>query len=167
MIFEKIQQPTMTDDTEKPTAEDPIPLDLASDAVQSETAVLDPMICYKLDLKILTPMFFLNFLSLMGRTNVGTALIQGLPEDLVMGSMQTFLAIVIPVVMLVLFEVPSNLLMRWLERRHGLPYVRYLSLVTVGLGRFCPRSYSSLSLPPYALRTPFPNWDMIIEVLSQ
>ncbi|KAK7964402.1 hypothetical protein PG988_011376 [Apiospora saccharicola] len=140
----------MASDPQKLTAEDcSPPLDLASGAVQSATAAFDPKLCYKLDFKILTPMFFLNFLSLMGRTNIGAALIQGLPDDLGMGSMQTFLVIVIPVVMLILFEVPSNLLMRWLERRAGLPYMRYLSLVTVvlgvvTLGQAFDRSYGAL-----------------------
>lgn len=144
----------MANDAEKPPAANPISLDLASDAVQSATAAaFDPKLCRKLDRQILTPMFFLNFLSLMGRTNIGAALIQGLPEDLGMGPRQTFLAIVIPVVMLVLFEVPSNLLMRWLERRLRLPYLRYLGLVTVGLGRFLPAILFLFLCP---LRPPFP-----------
>lgn len=83
-------------------------------------------------------MFFLNFLSLMGRTNIGAALIQKLPVDLKMDAMKTFLAISMPVVMLILFEVPSNLLMRWFDKRYGLPYMRYLSLITVGLGEPYP-----------------------------
>ncbi|KAK8116466.1 uncharacterized protein PG998_004747 [Apiospora kogelbergensis] len=97
-------------------------------------AVFDATLCSKLDFRILTPMFFLNFLSLMGRTNIGAALIQKLPVDLQMDATKTFLAIAMPVVMLIVFEVPSNLLMRWLDGRFGLSYMRYLSLITVGLG---------------------------------
>ncbi|KAK6836900.1 hypothetical protein PG987_007395 [Apiospora arundinis] len=107
---------------------------LDSPAAPAEAAVFDAKLCAKLDFRILTPMFFLNFLSLMGRTNIGAALIQKLPVDLKMDAMKTFLAISMPVVMLILFEVPSNLLMRWFDKRYGLPYMRYLSLITVGLG---------------------------------
>ncbi|KAK7995590.1 hypothetical protein PG990_014363 [Apiospora arundinis] len=107
---------------------------LDSPTAPAEAAVFDAKLCAKLDFRILTPMFFLNFLSLMGRTNIGAALIQKLPIDLKMDAMKTFLAISMPVVMLILFEVPSNLLMRWFDKRYGLPYMRYLSLITVGLG---------------------------------
>lgn len=91
-------------------------------------------LCLKLDWHILTPMFFLNFLSLMGRTNIGAALIQDLPEDLHLNAMKVFLVIAMPLIMLILFEVPSNLLMKWLDARFGLCYMRYMSLITAGLG---------------------------------
>jgi len=135
-------------------ADDSASQDRASPA---PAAVFDAKLCSKLDFRILTPMFFLNFLSLMGRTNIGAALIQKLPVDLKMDAMKTFLAIAMPVVMLILFEVPSNLLMRWFDRRFGLSYMRYLSLITVGLGEYFPYSLISwLSLPPYPHR-PVPN----------
>lgn len=98
------------------------------------TVPFSKKLCFKLDLWLLTPMFFLNFLSLMGRTNVGAALIQELPADLHLSAIKTFTVTVMPLIMLILFEVPSNLLMRWLERNWGLSYMRYLSLITVGLG---------------------------------
>ncbi|KAH8657924.1 major facilitator superfamily domain-containing protein [Xylariales sp. PMI_506] len=97
-------------------------------------SAFDAKLCSKLDLRILIPMFFLNFLSLMGRTNIGAALIQGLPADLKLGATQIFTAIVMPLPMIMIFEVPSNLVMRWLETRFGLAYMRYLSLITIGLG---------------------------------
>lgn len=107
------------------------------------TVPFSKSLCFKLDLWLLTPMLFLNFLSLMGRTNIGAALIQGLPTDLRLDAIKTFTVTVMPLVMLILFEVPSNLLMRWLERHWGLSYMRYLSLITVGLGM------SSSSIPIY------------------
>jgi hypothetical protein len=64
----------------------------------------------KIDLYLLTPMLFLNFLSLMGRTNIGAALIQGLPKDLKLTAIKVFLAISISLVPLILFEIPRNLL---------------------------------------------------------
>lgn len=46
-------------------------------------------LCLKLDLWLLTPMLFLAFLALMGRMNIGSALIQGLPTDLKLDSTKT------------------------------------------------------------------------------
>lgn len=106
--------------------------------VADARALFKERLCLKLDLHILTPMFFLNFLSLMGRTNIGAALIQELPKDLHLDAMKVFLAIAMPLVMLILFEVPSNLLMKWLETEINLSYMRYLSLITVGLGESLP-----------------------------
>ncbi|KAK5993490.1 putative transporter-like protein [Cladobotryum mycophilum] len=109
-------------------------------SVSSRMPAIDSMaqfrekLCWKLDVHLLTPMFFLNFLSLMGRTNIGAALVQGLPHDLHLDAIKVFLAITMPLVMLILFEVPSNLLMKWLEVKMNLSYMRYLSLITVGLG---------------------------------
>lgn len=42
-------------------------------------ALFKERLCLKLYLHILVPMLFLNVLSLMGRTNIGAALIQELP----------------------------------------------------------------------------------------
>lgn len=98
-------------------------------------ALFKERLCLKLDLHILTPMLFLNVLSLMGRTNIGAALIQELPTDLHLTVMKVFLATTMPLVMLILFEVPSNLLMKWLEVNFHLSYMRYLSLITVCLGK--------------------------------
>ncbi|EEA19342.1 hypothetical protein EYB25_009459 [Talaromyces marneffei] len=97
-------------------------------------ALFKERLCLKLDLHILVPMLFLNVLSLMGRTNIGAALIQELPADLHLTAMRVFLATTMPLVMLILFEVPSNLLMKWLEAKFNLSYMRYLSLITVCLG---------------------------------
>ncbi|KAF3397428.1 hypothetical protein DPV78_008314 [Talaromyces pinophilus] len=97
-------------------------------------ALFKDRLCLKLDLHILVPMLFLNVLSLMGRTNIGAALIQELPADLHLTAMKVFLATTMPLVMLILFEVPSNLLMKWLEVKFNLSYMRYLSFITVCLG---------------------------------
>lgn len=114
--------------------------DQSVDFVAEQRQLFKDKLCFKLDLHILTPMFFLNFLSLMGRTNIGAALIQGLPHELHLDAMKVFLCITMPLVMLILFEVPSNLLMKWLETKFGMSYMCYLSLITVGLGKcflFC------------------------------
>lgn len=107
----------------------------SSSHVGHEKAGFDKRLLLKVDLHILTPMFFLNFLSLMGRTNIGAALIQGLPKDLKLNAIKIFLAITISLIPLILFEIPSNLLMRLLERKYNFSYMRYLSAITVFLGR--------------------------------
>ncbi|KAG4034094.1 hypothetical protein MFRU_003g00700 [Monilinia fructicola] len=109
----------------------------------------DQKLALRLDLHLLTPMLFLNFLSLMGRTNIGAAMVQGLPKELKMDAMKVFLAVTIPLVPLILFEVPSNLLMRFLERKYNFSYMRYLSIMTallglVTLGQGFDKSYSAL-----------------------
>lgn len=97
-------------------------------------ALFKERLCLKLDWHILTPMFLLNVLSLMGRTNIGAAYIQELPADLKLTAMKEFLATTIPLVMLIVFEVPSNILMKWLEVKFNLPYMRYLCIITFCLG---------------------------------
>ena len=95
----------------------------------------DKKLALKVDLYLLIPMLFLNFLSLMGRTNIGAALIQGLPKDLKLNAMKVFLTISISLVPLILLEIPSNLLMRFLERKLNVSYMRYLSIITILLGK--------------------------------
>jgi hypothetical protein len=102
----------------------------------------DKKLALKIDLHVLVPMLFLNFLSLMGRTNIGAALIQKLPADLKLTAIKIFCATTIALVPLILFEVPSNLLMRLLERKYNVSYMRYLSVITVLLGNCFPSTYS-------------------------
>lgn len=94
----------------------------------------DRKLALKVDLWLLVPMLFLNFLSLMGRTNIGAALIQKLPQDLKLDANNIVLAISISLVPLILFEIPSNLIMRFLEKKFNFPYMRYLSAITICLG---------------------------------
>ncbi|KAK8078781.1 MFS general substrate transporter [Apiospora phragmitis] len=118
---------------EKLTAEDPTAQDPASGDVQAVT-IFDAKLCYKLDLKILTPMFFLNFPVAHGPhqhrcgPDPGTA---GRPRH---GRHADLSRHRHPCGHAHPIRVPRNLLMRWLDRGLGLPYMRYLSLVTVGLG---------------------------------
>lgn len=108
----------------------------SNDVVLSGPSRFDQKLALKLDLYLLTPMLFLNFLSLMGRTNIGAAMVQGLPKELKMDAMKVFITITIPLVPLILFEVPSNLLMRFVERKYNFSYMRYLSLMTALLGMY-------------------------------
>jgi hypothetical protein len=79
-------------------------------------------------------MFFLNFISLMGRTNIGATLIRLMPSDLHLDATKIFLVLTMPVAPLILLEVPSNLLMRLLERRWDLSYMSFLCLLDLFLG---------------------------------
>lgn len=109
-----------------------------SDSFQTERSVgrkaFDKKLLYKLDLHLMVAMFFLNFLSLMGRTNIGAALIRQLPQDLKLDAMKVFIILTMPAAPLILFEVPSNLLMRWLDRRLDFSYMWYMCLLDVLLG---------------------------------
>ncbi len=103
-------------------------------AVASEKREVDRKLLWKIDLYLMVPFVFLNFLSLMGRTNIGAALIQKLPQDLHLDAMAVFVAIAVPGAPLILFEIPSNLLMRWLETKFNFSYMKYLSIITILLG---------------------------------
>ncbi|KAL0780504.1 hypothetical protein CaCOL14_001839 [Colletotrichum acutatum] len=101
-----------------------------SESVQSDTygssagaKTFDKKLLYKLDMRLMIAMFFLNFLSLMGRTNIGAALIRQLPQDLHLDAMKVFIVLTMPAAPLILFEVPSNLLMRFLNRKFNFPYL--------------------------------------------
>jgi hypothetical protein len=99
-------------------------------------ATFDNKLALKVDLYLLTPMLFLNFVSLMGRTNIGTALIQKMPQDLKLDAMKVFLSISMTFIPLIVCEVPSNLLMRVLDKKYNITFMRYLALITFCLGKW-------------------------------
>ncbi|KAK6206946.1 major facilitator superfamily transporter [Colletotrichum tabaci] len=96
--------------------------------------IFERKLLYKLDMKLMLAMFFLNFLSLMGRTNIGAALIRQLPQDLKLDAMKVFIVLTMPAAPLILLEVPSNLLMRFLDRKFNFSYMSYMCLLDVLLG---------------------------------
>ncbi|PSR86967.1 major facilitator superfamily domain-containing protein [Coniella lustricola] len=100
----------------------------------TEKPVFTERLCLKIDAHVLLPMFFLNFLSLMGRTNIGAALVQKLVPDLHLDSIEVFFAIAITTAPIIVLEIPSQILMRFLRRKAGLPHSRYLCALDVGLG---------------------------------
>jgi predicted nucleotide-binding protein (sugar kinase/HSP70/actin superfamily) len=99
-------------------------------------ATFDNKLALKVDFYLLTPMLFLNFVSLMGRTNIGTALIQKMPRDLKLDAMKVFLSISMTFIPLIVCEVPSNLLMRVLDKKYDITFMRYLALITFFLGKY-------------------------------
>lgn len=66
----------------------------------------------KLDLRVLPPLVVLWFWSFIDRVNIGNARIQGLEKDLRMKGDDFNVALVIFFVPFILFEVPSNLMLR-------------------------------------------------------
>lgn len=110
------------------------------DGSSVEKRVFDRKLLYKLDWHLMIAMFFLNFLSLMGRTNIGAALIRQLPQDLKLDAMKVFVVLTMPAAPLILFEVPSNLLMRWLDRKINFSYMWYMCLLDLLLGQSESRS---------------------------
>lgn len=126
---------------EKDLGSESAPVSPKSDLFQSNGDAqtdrqFDRKLALKTDLHVLLPMLFLNFFSLMGRTNIGTALIQKLPIDLKLKPMDIVVAIVLAFVPLIVLEIPSNILMRVLEKKVGFGYIRYLSIMTAFLGEF-------------------------------
>lgn len=107
----------------------------------------DQKLALKIDFHVLLPMLFLNFFSLMGRTNIGTALIQKLPQDLKLNAMDVVIAVSLAFVPLIVLEIPSNILMRTLENNVGLPYIKYLSIITGLLGGYYILSFAKYSKP--------------------
>lgn len=132
--------PTEKDAFEKEVALTGSALSSTSNEAADSKDEFDQKLALKVDLYLLVPMLFLNFLSLMGRTNIGAALIQQLPHDLKLNATRVFLVITIPLIPLILFEIPSNLAMRYLEKSHGISYMRYLSVITILLGTCSPPS---------------------------
>ncbi|TEA21696.1 putative transporter [Colletotrichum sidae] len=119
---------------EKPIASRTDSFQTDQDASSLGVKFYDRRLLWKLDKHLMIAMFFLNFLSLMGRTNIGAALIRNLPQDLKLDAMKVFVVLTMPAASLILFEVPSNLLMRWLDRRLNFSFMWYMCLLDVLLG---------------------------------
>ncbi|OCL14630.1 putative MFS transporter [Glonium stellatum] len=89
----------------------------------------------KLDLYVLPPLVLIWFLSFVDRVNIGNARIQGLEKDLGMMGNEFNIALVAFFIPFILFEVPSNLVLRnvtpstWLSAE-----VFLLSICTLGQG---------------------------------
>ncbi|KAL2820980.1 major facilitator superfamily domain-containing protein [Aspergillus cavernicola] len=83
------------------------------------TTTLDPTavkrLNRKLDLHVLPPLFILYFLSFLDRGNIGNARIQGFEASLGMSGQQYSIALCIFFIPYVLFEVPSNLILKRLS----------------------------------------------------
>lgn len=83
----------------------------------------------KCDLRVIPPTCVLFLLSFLDRVNIGNARIQGLEKDLNMKGNNFNVALLIIFIPFVLFEVPSNLVMRKVR-----PSI-WLSILLFGCGR--------------------------------
>lgn len=83
----------------------------------------------KLDLHVLPPLFILYFLSFLDRGNIGNAKIQGLEKSLEMSGQDYSIALCIFFIPYILFEVPSNLILKRLSPS------TWLSILVTGWGQ--------------------------------
>ncbi|KAK5012645.1 hypothetical protein LTR60_004277, partial [Cryomyces antarcticus] len=89
----------------------------------------------KLDARVLPPLVFLWFLSFVDRVNIGNARLQGLEKDLQMTGNDFNVTLVVFFVPFILFEVPSNLVLRKLAPSTWLSLeVFLLAIFTIGQG---------------------------------
>ncbi|CAA9965907.1 MFS general substrate transporter [Pyrenophora teres f. maculata] len=100
--------------------------------------VAEKKLLHKCDLHVLPPLFLLFLLAFLDRVNIGNAKIQGLTEDLEMTGPNAYrynIALFIFFVPYVLFEVPSNLVLKKLKPSTWLSLIMTLwGLSTIGMG---------------------------------
>ncbi|KAL6709467.1 hypothetical protein ACN47E_001402 [Coniothyrium glycines] len=92
----------------------------------------------KCDLHVLPPLFLLFLLAFLDRTNIGNAKIQGLTRDLDMENGKAYrynIALFVFFIPYILFEVPSNLVLKKLAPSTWLSLIMILwGISTVGMG---------------------------------
>ncbi|KAL1650156.1 hypothetical protein SLS61_006078 [Didymella pomorum] len=98
-------------------------------------AVAEKKLLRKCDLYVLPPLFVLFLLAFLDRTNIGNARIQGLEADLDMHNNDYNIALFIFFIPYILFEVPSNLVLKKLAPSTWLSLIMVLwGIATVGMG---------------------------------
>lgn len=100
--------------------------------------VAEKKLLRKCDLRVLPPLFVLFLLAFLDRTNIGNAKIQGLTEDLDMTGPNAHrynIALFIFFIPYILFEVPSNLILKKLAPSTWLSLIMVLwGISTIGMG---------------------------------
>ncbi|KAF2177930.1 MFS general substrate transporter [Zopfia rhizophila CBS 207.26] len=90
---------------------------------------------WKCDLHVLPPLFVLFLLAFLDRTNIGNARIQGLTEDLHMRGNDYNVALFVFFIPYILFEVPSNLVLKKMAPSTWLSLIMALwGVSTIGMG---------------------------------
>ena len=74
--------------------------------------VAEKKLLRKCDLYVLPPLFVLFLMAFLDRTNIGNAKIQGLTEDLHMKAQDYNIALFVFFIPYILFEVPSNIILK-------------------------------------------------------
>ena len=109
----KPQKPSVTEAStgSKTTSEDGTKLEALPDLAPID-ALAEKKLLRKLDLHVVPVIAFLYMLAFIDRINIGNARIQGLEKDLNMHGQDYNVALMIFFIPYILFEVPSNLLIR-------------------------------------------------------
>ncbi|RWA07634.1 hypothetical protein EKO27_g7470 [Xylaria grammica] len=98
-------------------------------------AVAEKKLLRKCDLHVLPPITFIFFLAFLDRTNIGNAKIQGLTEDLNLTGHDYNVALFIFFIPYILFEVPSNIIIKRVAPSTWLSLVMVLwGIATIGQG---------------------------------
>ena len=97
--------------------------------------VAEKKLLRKLDIRVLPPLFVLFLLAFLDRTNIGNARIQGLTQDLKMVGPDYNIALFVFFIPYILFEVPSNLILKKMAPSTWLSVIMVLwGLCTLGQG---------------------------------
>ncbi|KAF2685922.1 MFS general substrate transporter [Lentithecium fluviatile CBS 122367] len=97
--------------------------------------VAEKALLRKCDLRVLPPLFVLFLLAFLDRTNIGNAKIQGLTEDLHMHAQDYNIALFVFFIPYILFEVPSNIILKKLAPSTWLSAIMVLwGISTIGMG---------------------------------
>ncbi|KAI0482106.1 MFS general substrate transporter [Xylariaceae sp. FL0804] len=122
------------------TAHDTAPLGSHADY---ETTVNEAKLLRKIDLRVLPILFAVYIVAFLDRVNISNALTLGLPEDLGLRGDQENVALTIFFVPYILFEIPSNIIMKRLGPRLWLSgCILCFGLIMIGQGFV--RSYGGL-----------------------
>ncbi|KAI3329765.1 major facilitator superfamily domain-containing protein [Ustulina deusta] len=98
-------------------------------------AVSEKKLLRKCDLHVLPPITFIFFLAFLDRTNIGNAKIQGLTKDLNLTGHDYNIALFVFFVPYILFEVPSNIIIKRVAPSTWLSLVMVLwGIATIGQG---------------------------------
>ncbi|KAF2011660.1 MFS general substrate transporter [Aaosphaeria arxii CBS 175.79] len=97
--------------------------------------VAEKKLLRKLDLRVLPPLFVLFLMAFLDRTNIGNARIQGMTKDLKMEKQDYNIALFVFFIPYILFEVPSNLIIKKLAPSTWLSIIMVLwGISTIGMG---------------------------------
>ncbi|KAI0399989.1 major facilitator superfamily domain-containing protein [Xylaria palmicola] len=98
-------------------------------------AAAEKRLVRKCDLRVIPPISLIFFLAFLDRTNIGNARIQGLDEDLKLSGHDYNIALFIFFVPYILFEIPSNIMIRRLAPSTWLSLIMVLwGIATVAQG---------------------------------
>ena len=119
--------------TEKPSSLPSTPTDgsLSEDHKIEDDAAMRRLL-WKLDMRVLPPLFVLWFLSFIDRVNIGMARLGGMEKDLGMQGNQFNIAMIIFFPPFILMEVPANMLLRKLSPKVWLPMQNFVLGQCVG-----------------------------------